>query len=172
MVSRVFSVSRGQFRALCWIEPVDTTPLTLPTVHCTFHSQPTLCVCLCVCGPGMWPFPWFHSSAVRMCLSEQEFGIAFLKQTRGKREKRGGTGQRAFSKGLGMVSGLDEGWFLHRWPWNSSFVCWVCVVCVCVSTAVSTGLPDDSSTDGFIGFTLNEGKRRRHLLWFGLTGTP
>lgn len=139
----------------------------------TAHSiLSLLCVSVCVCGPGMWPFPWFHSSAVRMCLSEQEFGIAFLKQTRGKREKRGGTGQRAFSKGLGMVSGLDEGWFLHRWPWNSSFVCWVCVVCVCVSTAVSTGLPDDSSTDGFIGFTLNEGKRRRHLLWFGLTGTP
>lgn len=50
------------------------------------------------------PFPWFHSSGIRMCLSAEEFGNVFLKQTSEGGERRGKkegerTGQRAFSEG-------------------------------------------------------------------------
>lgn len=37
-------------------------------------------------------FPRLHSSFVRMCLSEKEFGNVFLKQTRGRKEEKGSAG--------------------------------------------------------------------------------
>ena len=86
-----------------------------------------VCVCVCecagVCGLRMGPFPWFHSSAIRMCSSVKEFGNVFLKQTRKGREK----------KGRERVS--------ERFLWGSGHVSAQCGVifilgvCVCVSTA-------------------------------------
>lgn len=103
-----------------------------------------VCMHMCVCTLRMGPFPWFHSSAVRMCLSEKEFGNVFLKQMRGKTEKkreRGGTGQWAFSDGLRMVSTRCGGIFILL---TLKFLLRV-RVCVYAEPQLSTtGLLDDS----------------------------
>lgn len=108
---------------------------------------------VCVCRLRMGPFPWFHSSAIRMFLSEKEFGNVFLKQTREGREKKRENGSASAFWGA-------QGSFYSMWgdfytvdpeiPW----------VCVCKSTTIHNWASRQfPNSEGFIGVTLNEGKR-------------
>lgn len=122
-----------------------------------------VCMHMCVCTLRMGPFPWFHSSAVRMCLSEKEFGNVFLKQMRGKTEKNEREGERVSEHFL-MGSGwslLDVEAFSYCWPWNSSCV----YVCVCMQNhnCQPLGFWMTPYSEGCIGLTLNEGERKK---WF------
>lgn len=68
-----------------WVSPGrGGSPRLHNSVTCASHS------CLSSLTMQVWrprkgPFPWLHSSLVRVRLSEKEFGSVFLKQTRGKK---------------------------------------------------------------------------------------
>lgn len=92
---------------------VHTWVTWLPLLHIPSWAY-WVCMHVCVCTFRMGAFPWFHRSAVRMCLSEEEFGNVFLKQMRGKigGKKREGMGQWAFSDGFRMLSTWCGGIFI------------------------------------------------------------
>lgn len=103
-----------------------------------------VCMHMCVCTLRMGPFPWFHSSAVRMCLSEKEFGNVFLKQMRGKTEKKRERGNGSVSIFWWAQDGLYSMWrHFHTVDPEIPPAC----TCVCVYAEPqlsTTGLLDDS----------------------------
>ena len=142
--------------ALCWIDPESmcrggqSTLESLGYLYCTFLPEPIescvsmrvrTCVCVCVrahvrvCGLRMGPFPWFHSSAVRMCLSEKEFGNVFLKQTRAGREKKRENGSASIFSGA--QDGLYSMWGdFHALDLEIPPMCASVFVCACVCACV------------------------------------
>lgn len=95
-----------------------------------------VCMHMCVCTLRMGPFPWFHSSAIRMCLSEKEFGNVFLKQMRGKTEKKRERGNGSVSIFWWAQDGLYSMWrHFHTVDPEIPPAC-TCV-CVCRTTTVN-----------------------------------
>ncbi len=116
---------------------VHTWVTWLPILHIPLWAHwECACVYVCVCRLRMGPFPWFHSSAIRMCLSEKEFGNVFLKQTReGREEKERENGSASSFWGGSGRSLLDVGWFFFLYTVDPEIppVC----VCVCITTNVN-----------------------------------